>query len=280
MSVFQRQTHLTAGTVIDAENLPHVAVCRTAGVFLSQLRDGFRVCPCQLLHQALPAVLALVYGDEAGHTTDYTGKVGIHIALPRLVDDVKHLDVALTAILLVQFVCRFDAVDFPGCPDAVIGKFHTGIRRDPHKVKCIRVFGHQICTKTFARRQAGSIARLNRKQRCFVFFGKAIEDLAADGQFHTTVAGSTCFYRVLPIQNVAIPCDDGIQKTTLGNDVLLKLLFFLKLQRRNFALELRVNFKLAQFHVGSPFRSFLIYGQWAERSSQTHIVSGNTCRHP
>ena len=98
MSVFQRQTHLTAGTVIEAENLPHVAVCRTAGVFLSQLRDGFRVCPCQLLHQPLPAVLALVYGDEAGHTPDYTGKVGIHIALPRLVDDAKHLDVALTAI--------------------------------------------------------------------------------------------------------------------------------------------------------------------------------------
>ena len=87
-------------------------------------------------------------------------------------------------------------------------------------------------------------------------------------------------YEGVPIQNVAIPCADGIQKTTLGNDVLLKLLFFLKLQRRNFALELRVNFKLAQFHVGSPFRSFSIYGQWAERSSQTHIVSGNTCRHP
>ena len=64
-----------------------MAVCRTAGVFLCQLRDGFRMCPCQLLHQALPAVLALVYGDEAGHTPDYTGKVGIHIALPRLVDD-------------------------------------------------------------------------------------------------------------------------------------------------------------------------------------------------
>ena len=106
MSVFQRQAHLTAGTVIDAENLPHVAVCRTAGVFLSQLRDGFRVCPCQLLHQPLPAVLALVYRDEAGHTPDHTGKVGIHIALPRLVDDVKHLDVALTAILFVQLVLK------------------------------------------------------------------------------------------------------------------------------------------------------------------------------
>ena len=87
MSVFQRQAHLTAGTVIDAENLPHVAVCRTAGVFLCQLRDGFRMCPCQLLHQPLSAVLALVYGDEAGHTPDHTGKVGVYIALPRLVDD-------------------------------------------------------------------------------------------------------------------------------------------------------------------------------------------------
>ena len=37
--------------------------------------------------------------------------------------------------------------------------------------------------------------------------------------FQDAVAG-------VPIQNVAIPCDDGIQKTTLGNDVLLKLLFF------------------------------------------------------
>lgn len=128
MSVFQRQAHLTAGTVIDAENLPHVTVCRTAGVFLSQLRDGFRVCPCQLLHQALPAVLALVYRDEAGHTPDHTGKVGVYIALPRLVDDAKHLDVALTAILLVQLVCRFDAVDFSGCPDAVITGIHRGLQ--------------------------------------------------------------------------------------------------------------------------------------------------------
>ena len=67
------------------------------------------MCPCQLLHQPLPAVLALVYGDEAGHTPDYTGKVGIHIALPRLVDDVKHLDVALTAIKVTEHT-RIDAL--------------------------------------------------------------------------------------------------------------------------------------------------------------------------
>ena len=62
-SVFQRQARPTAGTVIEAENLPHVAVCRTSGVFLSQLRDGFRMCPCQLLHQTLPVVFALIDGD-------------------------------------------------------------------------------------------------------------------------------------------------------------------------------------------------------------------------
>ena len=60
MSVFQRQAHLTAGTVIDAENLPHVTVCRTSGVLLRQLGDGLGVGPCQLLHQPFPAVLALV----------------------------------------------------------------------------------------------------------------------------------------------------------------------------------------------------------------------------
>ena len=95
MSVFQRQTHLTAGTVIDAENLPHVAVCRTSGVFLSQLRDGLGVGSCQLLHQPFPVVFALIDGDKPGHAPDHPGKVGVYIALPRLVDDANHLDVAL-----------------------------------------------------------------------------------------------------------------------------------------------------------------------------------------
>ena len=69
-----------------------------------------------------------------------------------------------------------------------IGKFHTGIRRDPHKVKCIRVFGHQICTKAFARRQAGSIAGLNRKQRCFVFFGKAVAPCSSHSMMEPVAA--------------------------------------------------------------------------------------------
>lgn len=230
-----------------------MAVCRTAGVFLSQLRDGFRMCPRQLLHQALPAILALVYGDEAGHTTDYTGKVGVHIALPRLVDDVKHLDVALTAIYFIAI---------SGLPaHCQLGRFILLAQ------KKLLSFWAEISAAKLIFADPCKRFVLVRKLDFFHFkLDKAV-------LFQDAVAG-------VPIQNVAIPCNDGIQKTTLGNDVLLKLLFFLKLQRRNFALELRVNFKLAQFHVGSPFRSFSIYGQWAERSSQTHIVSGNTCRHP
>jgi len=49
----------------------------------------------------------------------------------------------------------------------------------------------------------------------------------------------------VPIQNVAIPCDDGIQKTTLGNDVLLKLLELLKTQRQNLSGKLGVYFEIA-----------------------------------
>ena len=56
--------------------------------------------------------------------------------------------------------------------------------------------------------------------------------------FQDAVAG-------VPIQNVAIPCNDGIQKTTLGNDVLLKLLELLKTQRQNLSGKLGVYFETA-----------------------------------
>ena len=56
--------------------------------------------------------------------------------------------------------------------------------------------------------------------------------------FQDAVAG-------VPIQNVSIPCDDGIQKTTLGNDVLLKLLELLKTQRQNLSGKLGVYFETA-----------------------------------
>ena len=68
-SVFQRQARPTAGTVVEAENLPHthMTVSRAAGVLLRQLGDGLGVGPCQLLHQTLPVVFALIDGDKTSH---------------------------------------------------------------------------------------------------------------------------------------------------------------------------------------------------------------------
>lgn len=45
--------------------------------------------------------------------------------------------------------------------------------------------------------------------------------IAADGQFHTTVAGSTCFYRVLPIKNIEAPIP--VADLRLVRDVLRKV---------------------------------------------------------
>lgn len=68
-SVFQRQARPTAGTVVEAENLPHthMTVSRAAGILLRQLGDGLGVGPCQLLHQTLPVVFALIDGDKTSH---------------------------------------------------------------------------------------------------------------------------------------------------------------------------------------------------------------------
>lgn len=79
-----------------------MTVGKAAGILLRQLGDGLGVGPCQLLHQTLPVVLALIDGDKPGHAPNHPGKVGIHIAPPRLVDDVQHLNVALPAVLLVS----------------------------------------------------------------------------------------------------------------------------------------------------------------------------------
>ena len=50
-----------------------------------------------------------------------------------------------------------------------------------------------------------------------------------------TVAG-------MSVQNKAIPDDNGIQQPPFVENVLLKLLFFFKIQGRDLALKLRVDF--------------------------------------
>ena len=47
----------------------------------------------------------------------------------------------------------------------------------------------------------------------------------------------------MPVQNKAIPDDNGIQQPPFVANVLLKLLFFFKIQGRDLALKLRVDFK-------------------------------------
>ena len=46
----------------------------------------------------------------------------------------------------------------------------------------------------------------------------------------------------MPVQNKAIPDDNGIQQPPFVENVLLKLLFFFKIQGRDLALKLRVDF--------------------------------------
>ena len=50
----------------------------------------------------------------------------------------------------------------------------------------------------------------------------------------------------MPVQNKAIPDDNGIQQPPFVENVLLKLLFFFKIQGRDLALKLRVDFKRIQ----------------------------------
>ena len=47
----------------------------------------------------------------------------------------------------------------------------------------------------------------------------------------------------MPVQNKAIPDDNGIQQPSFVENVLLKLLFFFKIQGWDLALKLRVDFK-------------------------------------
>ena len=51
----------------------------------------------------------------------------------------------------------------------------------------------------------------------------------------------------MSIHNIAVPRDDRIQYTRLLEDVHFQLVGFLKRRRVDLILELRVNFKLAQF---------------------------------
>ena len=85
----------------------------------------------------------------------------------------------------------------------------------------IRVSCHQIGTQTFARRQAGGNAGLQRKERCFILLAQTEENLAANGQILAAVAGPACLHRVLPIKDVIIV--NPVACLAIGADILVYL---------------------------------------------------------
>ena len=60
----------------------------------------------------------------------------------------------------------------------------------------------------------------------------------------------------MPVQNKAIPDDNGIQQPPFVENVLLKLLFFFKIQGRDLALKLRVDFKRIQISLSIILQLF------------------------
>ena len=204
-----------------------MAVCRTAGVFLSQLRDGFRMCPCQLLHQALPAVLTLVYGDEAGHTPDHTGKVGVYIALPRLVDD------ALKKTWW-RIAGRLNFLFRRGLGDRCLyRRFRLFCLRRRVVFRCRWLF--LLRCRLWLRWWPVRLQAFEDVSSRSLFFFLSSSRIAGRSFFEIEASATIC-------SSVALICPVRISSCAPG--------------------------------------TALIYGQWAERSSQTHIVSGNTCRHP
>ena len=66
----------------------------------------------------------------------------------------------------------------------------------------------------------------------------------------------------MPVQNKAIPDDNGIQQPPFVENVLLKLLFFFKIQGRDLALKFRVDFKrILTYSLELCSSTLVLYGR-------------------
>ena len=85
----------------------------------------------------------------------------------------------------------------------------------------------------------------------------------------------------MPVQNKAIPDDNGIQQPSFVENVLLKLLFFFKIQGRDLALKFWVDFKRIQIHHRNGLASHTAQRSYrAVHNNRNHSESGSRCRHP
>ena len=74
----------TASTVVDGQNLFHVAVRRVASVVLCPPGDGLGMHRAQPANQPLPAVFALIQSQKTSHAKQDALQEGIRIADPRI----------------------------------------------------------------------------------------------------------------------------------------------------------------------------------------------------
>lgn len=130
VSTFYRKAQGTAGTIVDLQNLLHVAVGGVARVLPCIFGDGFGVHRGEPCNQTLPAVLIPVHCHKAGNAVEDTGQERIGIAPPCLHDNLQGFLINVRAIVLVNIIGRADAVDLPLGSDAIQCKSRMQPRRN------------------------------------------------------------------------------------------------------------------------------------------------------
>ena len=94
----------TASTVVDGQDLLHVAVCHIASVVLCQPGDGLGMHCAQPENQPFPAVFSLIQSQKTSHAMQDARQKGIRIAAPRIYENTQHFMVKGCAVALVDVV--------------------------------------------------------------------------------------------------------------------------------------------------------------------------------
>ena len=83
----------TTSTVVNGQDLFHVAVRHVASAVLCQPGDGLGMHCAQPENQPLPAVLALIQSQKTSHAMQDARQKGIRIAAPRIYENTQHFTV-------------------------------------------------------------------------------------------------------------------------------------------------------------------------------------------
>ena len=191
----------TASTVVDGQDLLHVAVCHIASVVLCQPGDGLGMHRAQPENQPFPTVFALIQSQKTSHAVQDARQERIRIAAPRIHKDAQHFPVKGSTVALVDVVGRADAVDFPRGTNPIQCKADTCVLRYRNEIAGVFFVCHQFGTEPLTSGQFAGNACLHSEQQSFMLFGKAIEDLAANREVTPTVARFPCLDGVLPVKD-------------------------------------------------------------------------------